>query len=273
MSFEFDPNAVPSDPSGNEPSEPKRSSSVLPWLIAILLLVAVGAGGWWYLHRPLPGPAPTASAPTPGPAIADDVDSAPPVNPAQADALVRDWIARLLDQPDARWTSGGDLSRRIAGTIAAFANGEDPRSFLLALAPTGAFKVETRDGKTVIAPASFARFDWATRQLATLHADRVAEAWKAIRPLVASAWKEIAPRGSQLDDALGRALAHVLAVPVPDGPVPVVAHGAIYQYADPALEALSPAQKILLRMGPANEKIVQDQARRISDALGLSPAH
>lgn len=271
MAFEFDPNSVSNEPPA-EPAKPKRASSWGPWLVAILLLVAVGEAAWWYLNRPLPGPAPTG--PAPAPAVPLNVDAEGPAVPdAQANAIVAGWVGRLLDHADPRWTSGGDLSRRIAGVIAAFANDEDPRSFLLPLAPTAAFKVESRQGQTVISPASYARFDWAAKQLATLHVEKVGDAWKEIRPLVASAWREIAPKGSSLDDAVARALSKVLATPVPEAPVPVVAHGAVYQFADPKLESLAPAQKLLIRLGPANEKIVQDQARKIGEALGVPAAH
>jgi hypothetical protein len=105
-----------------------------------------------------------------------------------------------------------------------------------------------------------------------LHADRVAQAWKALRPLVAAAWKEIAPPSSTVDDALERALTQVLAAPVIDAPIHLTPHGAGYQFADPALEALPPAQKLLIRMGPANERLIQAQARKVGRALGLPSA-
>ena len=46
-------------------------------------------------------------------------------------------------------------------------------------------------------------------------------------------------------------------------------HLNTYHYADPRLEALQPAQKQLLRMGPENAERVQDQLRRLATALDL----
>jgi len=40
-----------------------------------------------------------------------------------------------------------------------------------------------------------------------------------------------------------------------------------YKFADPSLEALSPLQKQLVRMGPTNTKRVQDKAKEIRGAL------
>jgi len=40
-----------------------------------------------------------------------------------------------------------------------------------------------------------------------------------------------------------------------------------YEFADPNLESLADAQKQLLRMGPANAKLVTDKLREIEAAL------
>jgi hypothetical protein len=42
-----------------------------------------------------------------------------------------------------------------------------------------------------------------------------------------------------------------------------------FHYADPDLEALSPAQKALLRTGEQNVARIQAKVRRLADALGL----
>ena len=42
-----------------------------------------------------------------------------------------------------------------------------------------------------------------------------------------------------------------------------------YHYADPSLEDLRPAQKLLLRMGPRNERIIKARLRDILHELGF----
>ena len=42
-----------------------------------------------------------------------------------------------------------------------------------------------------------------------------------------------------------------------------------YEYVDPSLESLSSAQKVLMRMGPQNARVVQDKLREIGLALGI----
>ncbi|MNG38043.1 hypothetical protein D3C84_1255880 [compost metagenome] len=46
-------------------------------------------------------------------------------------------------------------------------------------------------------------------------------------------------------------------------------HLETYHYADERLEALLPAQKQLLRMGPDNARRIQDQLQRLGTALDL----
>ena len=41
----------------------------------------------------------------------------------------------------------------------------------------------------------------------------------------------------------------------------------MYLYADPALEALSPGQKTLIRMGPANETLLKARLRELKTQL------
>jgi hypothetical protein len=44
-------------------------------------------------------------------------------------------------------------------------------------------------------------------------------------------------------------------------PIPVVQPKVFYEYADPDLEARSAGQKLLMRMGPGNARIIKGQLR------------
>jgi len=46
----------------------------------------------------------------------------------------------------------------------------------------------------------------------------------------------------------------------------------LYVLADPALEALGPVEKHLLRMGPRNARLVKEKAAALQRALALPPA-
>jgi len=55
----------------------------------------------------------------------------------------------------------------------------------------------------------------------------------------------------------------LLATPVPPAEIEVVLADGLYRYTDPAFEALSPAQKHLVRMGAANASAVREALRRL----------
>jgi len=54
---------------------------------------------------------------------------------------------------------------------------------------------------------------------------------------------------------------HLLQAPEASGPIQLVQPKVMFQYADPNLESRSAGQKLLLRMGPANERIVKQKLR------------
>jgi hypothetical protein len=56
-------------------------------------------------------------------------------------------------------------------------------------------------------------------------------------------------------------------VPVLTDDVALVPHAIGFRYADPRLEALTPAQKQFLRAGPRNVRLVQGKLREVAAAL------
>ena len=53
------------------------------------------------------------------------------------------------------------------------------------------------------------------------------------------------------------------------GEVEIVPGGVSYKFASATLEGLTPPQKHLIRMGPDNMRLVQDQLRAIARELGI----
>ncbi|RLA16827.1 MAG: DUF3014 domain-containing protein, partial [Gammaproteobacteria bacterium] len=55
-------------------------------------------------------------------------------------------------------------------------------------------------------------------------------------------------------------------------PVALKHESVLYQYADPAIEALPSAQKQMLRMGPENTAALKRWLRKLRQALLTTPA-
>ncbi len=98
---------------------------------------------------------------------------------------------------------------------------------------------------------------------------RAASLYAKLYPLFQQAYEELGYPGRYFNDRLVAVLDHLLKTPEPAGPVQVrltevkgeMKGDAVsetpwlrYEFADPQLESLSAGQKILIRMGPVNER-------------------
>lgn len=237
------------------------------WGLVVLVAAALaGAGVWHGLLHEAPG---TASAETPptgsSPAVTRAPDTPPLPSSTQMDALLRSRLAGASSRSEfGVWLREPDLLRRFVAVVSNMANGESPRAVVAFLSPRGDFRVRSQDGRDVIAKGSYTRYDALGQVVASLDSTLLVDTYREVRRLAEQLHQESAPPGVSFESTLERAFEQVLAVPVLDSEVEVMQRGALYVYADPALEALTPAQKHLLRMGPANLRHIQGKVREIS---------
>ena len=246
------------------PEQPKDGSGRL-WL-TVLVLCAIGGAVGWYAFRPKE--APVAAAPP---------DAGAPPKPTLPPSLVTDARVRQLAQPLsteaawAQWLGESDLVRTFTTVVYNVSEGESPRTRLAFLAPKEPFKTvekKVKGAKKPFAdPASFARYDVVGTVIGSLNAQGVAAAYKELAPWFQLALEEIGPKGTEFTAVWAKATNRLLNVPVPEGDVELVPKGAVFAFADPALEGLSAAEKHLLRMGPRNQKLIQDKIREVLAAI------
>jgi len=254
------------NPFDEEPRTSLRRASMLPWVLLALALVAGGAFLWFRFGRPTP-PAP----PPPPAAVAPPVAPAPAPQPeAGGGATLSELLPKVSSDALVRKAFAlEDLVRRTAVVIDNLAEGVSPRRELAFLAPKGEFQVASRGGKKVIAPASYARYDGFAAAVGSVDVPALAAAYRAARPALQAAYRTLGYPAANLDRALSRALHRVSNAPVRDGDVPLRDEGGIWVFEDAKLERLSAVDKHLLRMGPANTRIIQAKARALLDALAL----
>lgn len=285
------------DPPGDPSSQPRftslrrrrlsqRGPGVM--IVAVVALLLVGFGGWWFLWGRKPAsaygdyvPYPDASAdsqaqPRPAqpttPAGSEAEEAAEPLPALSAsDELVRRLAEGLSTRPRiAAWLATDGLVRRFVVVVANVAQGVSPASHLEFMKPSGSFAVEDSAGRMWVDPKSYQRYDGLAAAFASLDAAGTAKLFQRIRPLCEQAYRELGLRES-FDDALAQAFGRLLAVRVPRGEVDVAPSSAMYGFTDENLEALSPAAKHLLRMGPDNARLVQAKLRELADAMGVEP--
>jgi hypothetical protein len=250
-----------------------RPSAAMPVMIGIGVIAAAAAAFFAFRpdHPTPPPPAPVAVAQDAGAVEAPEPPPAPPMPPVeQADARVRAALASLSKL--APWLKTEDLARRFVAAVNAVAEGRSPRSTVSFIEIEGSFKSRAEAGRARIDPSSWARYDAVVAVFSSLDAQSSAAAFRELHPLFDAAQREMGKPGTRFDDVLAQAIAQLLAVPVPDEPIELVASKGAWAYADPKLESLSAAQKHLLRMGPQNVRQVQSKLRGLRTALGLPEA-
>jgi hypothetical protein len=267
--YEFQPSST--EASGSGGGGPRISHAAL--IIAVVAVLG-GAGYLIFGGRSSPSDAP-APAPTASPQAARQPgDDAERINlPAldDSDALVRQRVGVLSSHPlVSAWLATNGLIRNVVVVIDNISHGVTPSGHLRVLRPGGEFRVVRRGTRMVIDPRNYDRYSRIAAAASTIDPRLAARAYETFKPLLQSAYDEL---GNQepLDRALERAVVALLQVPAVDGDVRVVqaGEGIGYEYEDEKLEALTGAQKQLLRMGANNIRTIQQQLRMFGLTLGI----
>jgi hypothetical protein len=243
------------------------------WLIGAVVAVLVLALGWyWYRTRtiaPIPTPTPVAATPAPAePAIqhpmpaGTEAAALPALN--DSDALVHDSLAGLLGrEPVEQLLVPQNLVRHIVVTVDNL-----PRKKvavdLRPLKPTpGPTQVAAQGDLVTLSPDNFARYAPLMRVLEKTDVKALTVVYERLYPLFQQAYEDLGYPGKYFNDRLVEVIDHLLQTPEPAGPLQLTQPKVFYEYADADLESRSAGQKLLLRMGPANERIIKAKLREL----------
>jgi hypothetical protein len=270
--FDLEPTRRRSDEETVTPYRPdpekKGGGALFPVTLAATALVAVGLLGIVFLvfRHPSAKPSPSPSAATPSPTPSPEVPL-PPLD--ESDAFVRQLAAGLSAHPElARWLARTALVRTLTAVVVNVANGETPRPHLEFLAPKQRFRAARRPARLIVPdPAGFAGYDLFGDAVASVDASAAATAYRSLAPLFEAAYVDLGYPEGGFPAALDRAIRALLTVPILREDVELVPHAIGFKYADAKLEALTPAQKQFLRIGPRNVRLVQGKLRELAAAL------
>jgi Protein of unknown function (DUF3014) len=261
----------------DEPTEPPQPPWLSkPWIAVALLLALAGVAVYLYLRpSPAPVPSPTESVeavPEAGaPLGREPMEVALPALD-QSDAFVRTLIATLSSHPTlAAWLATNGLVRNFTVVVTNIADGATPAVHLARLRPKARFEVIERNGRQAIDPRSYERYTTFATAVASIDPAGAARLYATLKPLIEEASRDLGSPNASFDVTLEQAIVRLLGTPILKDPVYVVPHGIGYAFEDPSVEALSPAQKQLLRFGPRNVQLIQGALSDIALALGISP--
>jgi len=251
---------------------------------AAVVLAAAGIGGYyWYQHQGASAPsAPSeAQAPAPAPAVStaeagpeyqypiDEANSDHTTTLEQSDEKILDALAQLKGWRAAflRLLAPKDLVRHTVATVDAL-----PREKLsLQVLPTrpvpGLLQVVGPDKAAVIATANAHRYEPYVQALTAVDTAELNKLYRHFYPLFQQAYRDLGYPKGYFNDRLVEVIDDMLEAPEPKGPIHVAAPRAMFHYSDADLEALPSGQKILVRVGPANEAAIKAKLREIRQAV------
>ena len=107
-------------------------------------------------------------------------------------------------------------------------------------------------------PASYRRYNTLVDTLVAVEPGQAMQLYDSLQPLFQEAYQELGYQGS-FAQVLVQAIDQILAARPLEGPFQLIKPSVMYVFAESELEALSPVEKQLLRMGPENAAKLQSR--------------
>lgn len=215
---------------------------------------------------PEPEPEPE---PQPEPALL----SKPPELPGldNSDDFIRERLLLINSKKEfSNWVKADDLIRRSASYLDGLSNGVMLSKVFPLTPPEGKFAIHKSDGSIWLNAGNYERYNSTINAIANTDMASIAKMFHFSRPLLEAAFSEMGYNPRQMDGIILQAIDVILATPIIVEPIKLTRESVVYKFADPALEALPPLQKQLLRTGPNHTKHLQKQAYALQQAL-LNP--
>jgi hypothetical protein len=265
------------------------------WAVALVVAVALalsGVGVWkWQRERATVAAPPTAAAPP----IATPVASAAPTVQEPAIKYPLDPAALAPTKPLAPDT--GEALNQLFGatTVLSMFEVQDFAQHFVATVdnlgrphatsrlwpvhrPEGRFLVESRAGAAVIRADNGLRYTPYVRLLENVDLRQATALYAQLYPQFQRAYEDLGFPSRYFNDRLVEVIDQLLAAPdsaVPptvhlpaiNGPLQPARPWVLYEFDDPALESLAAGQKIMLRLGTANESRVKARLKELRALL------
>jgi hypothetical protein len=194
----------------------------------------------------------------------------PPLNESDTNVLS---AIQGLSQQALKYTVPDEIVRKFVRAINALEEGKVVHEYRPIVSPSAGFIAEELPGadgelkQYRLSPKNYERYDPYVTLLANLDTDQIMALYKRFYPLLEEAYAEMGLRKGNFHSVFIAAIDNILAATVIEDDVLLVRPKVFYEYADPALEKSSEAQRLLLRMGPENSRSLQESLRKLRAAL------
>lgn len=200
-------------------------------------------------------------------------DQAPPTA-EENEARYRSALAGLFGEASlAAYFYPERMIQRFVATIDNLPRHDAPPKMMPVKPVGGPFEVERDGGGVHITPANAARYLKHVAFMASVEPRRLVDLYVGLYPVFQQAYRDLGYPNGFFNDRLVEAIDDLLATPEPAPPIALIQPKVLYTYADPALQARSAGQRILLRLGAENRAKVKLSLGAIrQELLSRSPA-
>ncbi len=254
------------------------------WILAIIVVLALAFVAWrWLMYSsqssaPDVEPATTSTLPaaastaerypisaidTRSPAPATSVLLGEPDSTTVMESLGAlpggQALSTLLNQPE--------VIQRIVATVDALPGKRLSAKVLPVKLPGGSFQVAENQGSTVISEDNAARYAPYLEAAEQLDTPTLVQWYVSHYPMFEQAYRQLGYPQGHFNDRLVVVINNLLAAPELKSTPLLVRYKNGWAYADKNLESLSAGQKMLLRLGPAEQSQVRSRLRELRAAL------
>lgn len=265
------------------------------WVVVIAAVGAIGAVGYFFISdqigkppqlHDLPTPRALPQASTPEALrlekpVYDEPVSDPIPQPLpdlnQSDATVLAALKALNVNGLVEMIIPQDILRKFVRAVDVLEEGKVVRDYRPIASPQGtftadAFNVKVSGGELGeqqeveqfrVSPKNYLRYTLFVQLVSALESDAAVQLYKRYYPLLNRAHQELGTGKGNFHSVLIRAIDKVLSAPDANGEMLLIHPKIYYEFADPALERLPEAHKLILRMGPDNAEKIKASLRNM----------
>jgi hypothetical protein len=274
-----------------------KQNSVGDWIVAVIVVIGVVAAGVYLARRAMQPQ--TASTSTTLPS------SSSSLTPGASASAVQHPISQAsvpAESSTAALPALGDSDASVAAALSSLAGAGHLGSLLLpqqiiprivatidslprrglstfmlpARTPKGAFMVDSGAAGAVMSERNIERYAPYMSVVESVDTQKLVAWYVHAYPLFQDAYRQLGYPKGYFNDRLIVVIDNLLAAPDLAQAAALVPSKSVYAYTDPSLESLSAGQKLMLRVGPANEAKLKAKLREIRKQLlgqpSLAPA-
>ncbi|MGR9051246.1 MAG: DUF3014 domain-containing protein, partial [Gammaproteobacteria bacterium] len=184
-----------------------------------------------------------------------------------SDTLFREKVTALSPEL-APWLKSDHLIENGIVIINDFAEGQRLAKHMRTFKLQEAFVADSDEQGLYVPGDGYRRYDPFVAAIDAISIPEAVALYTTFKPLARQVFDRFDyPADYDVDDIVKKATAEILAAPVIESRINLIRTSVNYKFADPKLEALSPVQKQMLRMGPRNTRILQNKLRLLLEVL------